>query len=178
MKKNIIEGGEQSCPMVCLVKDHKGWSYDPGDPAPPSRPVVAGNLGINRCLSEMVSLIIEPITLNMGGHSIESTGDMLHLISELNNSGLIEELISNDPDPAEVNERTDIYNGTHMDETINKSIRARLESLRNSTVRGSNIPDLKERLLASGLIDRIEGKDCPMSLPKRTVNTFNQPKPK
>ena len=71
MLKNVNENGEQTCPMFCLVKDHKGWSFSEDNPSPPSRPVVAGNLGINRNLSEILSLLIEPVTLNMGGAAIE-----------------------------------------------------------------------------------------------------------
>ena len=92
MMKNVIEGGEQTCPMTCLIKDHKGWSYSDQTPNPPSRPVVAGNMGINRCMSEILSLIIEPITTQMGGHAIDSTSDMLNIITELNESGTIERL--------------------------------------------------------------------------------------
>ena len=84
MLKNMTEGGEQACPMVCLVKDHKGWVFTEEDPYPPSRPVIAGNIGMNRCLSEVLSLIIEPVTQNMKSHAIDSTGDMLNLIDEIN----------------------------------------------------------------------------------------------
>ena len=73
--------------MVCLVKDHKGWEFSPETPDPPSRPVVAGNIGINRNISEILSLIIEPITSGLQGDAINSTGDMLHIINGLNESG-------------------------------------------------------------------------------------------
>ena len=88
MEKNVIENGEQTCPMVCLVKDHKGWSYSPDTPVPPSKPVIAGNIGVNRGLSELLSLIIEPITTKMGGDSIDSTSDMLYQINSINESGV------------------------------------------------------------------------------------------
>ena len=54
MHRNTIEKGEQSCPMVCLLKDHKGWVFDEKNQDPPSRPVVAGNVGINRNISEVL----------------------------------------------------------------------------------------------------------------------------
>ena len=76
MNKNVCEKGEQTCPMFCLIKDHKAWSFKESDPTPPSRPVIAGNLGINRNLSELISLVIEPITLNMDGAAFESTQDI------------------------------------------------------------------------------------------------------
>ena len=95
--KNLTENGEQACPMTCLIKDHKGWQYSESTPIPPSRPVVAGNCGINRCLSELLSLIIEPVTNEMKGDAIDSTGDMLGKITELNKKGLIKELIENGP---------------------------------------------------------------------------------
>ena len=53
MHKNITEKGEQTCPMICLIKDHKGWEYSPETPFPPSRPVIAGNMGINRCIDRI-----------------------------------------------------------------------------------------------------------------------------
>ena len=75
MNKNVNEGGEQVCPMTCLIKDHKGWVYSHETPSPPSRPVIAGNVGVNRCMSELTSLIIEPITMNMKSHAIDALFD-------------------------------------------------------------------------------------------------------
>ena len=86
MTKNITENGEQTCHLTCLVKDHKGWVYSEETPIPPSRPVISGNVGINRSLSELLSLVIEPITADMGGDAIESTSDMLNKIEEINQS--------------------------------------------------------------------------------------------
>ena len=71
MSKNTNDKGEQVCPMVLLVKDHKGWSMD-SDTPPPSRPVVAGNCGLNNHLSELISHIIEPITTESIGCEIDS----------------------------------------------------------------------------------------------------------
>ena len=88
MMKNIVEKCEQTCPLTFLVKDHKvWWEFSEKTPVPPSRPMIAMNVGISRCLSEVLSLIIEPITSRAGGDSINSTGDMLYKINELNRSG-------------------------------------------------------------------------------------------
>ena len=51
---------------------------------PPSRPVIAGNVGLNCHLSEIISKIVEPITLTSEGFDIESTQNMLHIISKFN----------------------------------------------------------------------------------------------
>ena len=83
MSKNICDMGEQICPMVLLIKDHKGWSPEMNTPLP-SRPVVSGNCGLNSHLSELISLVMEPVTNEASGHEIESTTEMLHRISELN----------------------------------------------------------------------------------------------
>ena len=69
MAKNVIDKGEQACPMILLIKDHKSWVPNFNEP-PPSRPVVAGNCGLNSHLSELVSHIIEPITMESPGCEI------------------------------------------------------------------------------------------------------------
>jgi len=153
MDRNVHEGGEQACPMTCLIKDHKGWSYSTDTPTPPSRPVVAGNVGVNRCMSELTSLIIEPISMNMESHAIDSTGDMLHLIENLNGTEEIEKLITEKPS------RRVIEHGEIIDEkskhSLNcdmvESIKKRIKTLEGSSVRGTFIPDLKQRLIAAGL---------------------------
>ena len=89
MLKNVTEKGEQTCPMSCLIKDHKDWQFSEETPVLPSRPIIAGNVGINRCLSEILFLIIEPITGGARADSIDSTGDILKKINDLNNSGQI-----------------------------------------------------------------------------------------
>ena len=58
--RNILNHGLAVCPLTLLIKDHKIWSVDSGDP-PPSRPVVGGNVGGNRPLSEFTSLVLEPV---------------------------------------------------------------------------------------------------------------------
>ena len=52
--------------MAILVKDHKMWDPSSNKPVP-TRPVVSGNRGVNTHLSEMVSELLEPLVLEMGG---------------------------------------------------------------------------------------------------------------
>ena len=83
MAKNVLDKGEQVCSMVLLIKDHKSWSPD-SETSPPSRPVVAGNCGLNSHLSELISHILEPITLEAPGCEIDSTSEMLSKIDKIN----------------------------------------------------------------------------------------------
>ena len=57
---SMTDRGEVVAPLYLLIKDHKGWSYEEGTP-PPSRPVCSGNRGYNRHISEILSLILEPL---------------------------------------------------------------------------------------------------------------------
>ena len=66
-----------------LVKDHKGWSVTSETPTP-SRPVVAGNVGLSSHLSELIIHVLELITLESPGSEIDSTSDMLSRIDKLN----------------------------------------------------------------------------------------------
>ena len=61
---SMVDKGEVVAPLYLLVKDHKGWTQGEGTP-PPSRPVCSGNKGINRHLSDVLSLILESV-----GHSV------------------------------------------------------------------------------------------------------------
>ena len=72
------------------MKDHKGWSQGDGTISPPSRPVCTGNKGFNRQLSEIVSLILEPLGHSIGRNDIESTGEVLHKVVNLNKELMIE----------------------------------------------------------------------------------------
>ena len=75
--------GEVVAPLYLLIKDHKGWSFEGGTP-PPSRPVCSGNKGFNRHISEILSLILEPLGHAIGGQDIDSTGGLLAAIGDLN----------------------------------------------------------------------------------------------
>ena len=85
MGRNIIDKGEQVCPMVLLIKDHKAWSPESNSP-PPSRPVISGNCGLNCHLSELISHVLEPITRESPGPEIDSTTEMLSKIDMFNES--------------------------------------------------------------------------------------------
>ena len=74
---------EAVAPLYLLVKDHKGWEEKSGQP-PPSRPVCSGIRGYNRHLSELVSLILEPISHSIEGADIDSTSALLDNIEKLN----------------------------------------------------------------------------------------------
>ena len=71
-------------PLYLLFKDHKGWSLETGGP-PPSRPVVSAGGGQNDHMSEIISHVLEPVAKTMtGGMEVESTGDMMALMNEIN----------------------------------------------------------------------------------------------
>ena len=81
-RQNMIEEGGEVPAMVLLIKDHKkNIKEDP----PPTRPVVAGNAGINRNLSNLISTILDPIASRMEGSAENnSTDDLLNKIDEMN----------------------------------------------------------------------------------------------
>ena len=75
MDHNMADHAENVAPLRLLIKDHKGWTEDSGLP-PPSRPVCAGNSGGNRHISEIVSLILEPVACESEGNiSIWNQGE-------------------------------------------------------------------------------------------------------
>ena len=83
MMKNIQNHSLEVPEMALLIKDHK--SHDPDSSAPvPSRPVVSGNRGVNTHLSELISEILEPLVLEMGGGEVASTEEALHSICDVN----------------------------------------------------------------------------------------------
>ena len=71
--------------MTLLMKDHTNWIFD-GKTPPPSRPVVAGNSGLNCHLSELLSSIIEPVAFEESDNEIDSTDDMLARIKSINDT--------------------------------------------------------------------------------------------
>ena len=83
MGRNIAELGYQVPEMFLLVKDHKSWSGD-AESAIPTRPVLSGNNCINTHLSELVSELIEPISMRLQGAEINSTEEALNKITNLN----------------------------------------------------------------------------------------------
>ena len=83
MARNVCDKGEQVCQMTLLIKDHKKWQEDSGKPIP-SRPVVSGNSGLNCHLSELISLVIEPISFEHNGNEIDSTDDLIAKLNIIN----------------------------------------------------------------------------------------------
>ena len=83
MATNLIDKGEQTCNMTLLIKDHKSWVPE-SNSFPPTRPVVAGNSGLNCHLSEIVSSIIEPIAFEESGNEVVSTNDILARLTKIN----------------------------------------------------------------------------------------------
>ena len=83
LSNSMTDRGEVVAPLYLLVKDHKGWSPEDGTP-PPSRPVCSGNRGFSRHISELLSLILEPLGHAAGGSDIDSTGGLLAKIKDLN----------------------------------------------------------------------------------------------
>ena len=81
--KDLSDKGEQVCQMTLLLKDHKEWSEASGKPVP-SRPVVSGNSGLNCHLSEVISMIVEPLAFESEGNEVDSTDDMIDKIQKLN----------------------------------------------------------------------------------------------
>ena len=69
--------------MSILIKDHKKWSVDSGEPVP-SRPVLSGNNTINTHLSELISELLEPIASEFTGAEIQSTEEALSILDEIN----------------------------------------------------------------------------------------------
>ena len=69
--------------MYLLVKDHKSWSEESGKVIP-SRPVLSGNTCINMHLSELVSDLIEPISMSLCSAEIRSTEEAIEKFVGLN----------------------------------------------------------------------------------------------
>ena len=80
---SMTDRGEVVAPLYLLIKDHKGWTFEDGTP-PPSRPVCSGNQGFNRHLSEVLSMVLEPVGHALGGPDIDSTGGLLNKINKIN----------------------------------------------------------------------------------------------
>ena len=80
-----MDQGAQAAPLRLLLKDHKEWSNSSGKEIP-SRPVVNGQSGYNNHLSEILSLILGPVAREAQGSEINSTGDLLSNIQDMNNS--------------------------------------------------------------------------------------------
>ena len=83
MIKNCQNHSLELPELRLLVKDHKAWDKDTGDPVP-TRPVASGNCGVNTHMSELISEILEPIAMELDGGEIASTEEMLNRFVTLN----------------------------------------------------------------------------------------------
>ena len=83
ISNSMVDKGEVVSPLYLLIKDHKSWSEEDGSP-PPSRPICSGNVGFNRHISEVLSMILEPLGHALGGADIDSTGGLLSKVAGLN----------------------------------------------------------------------------------------------
>ena len=85
IKNSSMDLGSQAAPLRLLLKDHKSWDKNSGKPIP-SRPVINGKGGYNSHLSEILSMILGPLSKEAMGSEINSTGDLLAKIQSVNES--------------------------------------------------------------------------------------------
>ena len=83
MNKNTQGTGYQIQEMSLLVNDHKMWLESSKKPIP-MRPVLSGNNCLNTHLSELVSELLEPISIRLNGGEINSTEEAAFQIMEIN----------------------------------------------------------------------------------------------
>ena len=81
--RNLLNHGLAVCPLTLLIKDHKIWSVESGE-SPPSRPVIGGNVGGNRAMSEYMSLYLEPVARGQNSMEINASGGLLSVIENIN----------------------------------------------------------------------------------------------
>ena len=84
-RESMLSKGLEACPLWLLFKDHKLWDSSSGT-APPTRPVMGGNSGMNTHLSELLSWLLEPLATSMIGKSSEviSGEDLKNKMDSLN----------------------------------------------------------------------------------------------
>ena len=77
IRETMLNSSLSLCPLYLTYKDHKGWSWSKGTP-PPTRPIAAGNVGMNIHLSEVVSEVAEAVANALPDtREVISTEDML-----------------------------------------------------------------------------------------------------
>ena len=113
---SMTDKGEVVGPLYLLIKDHKSWSEEDGTP-PPSRPICSGNVGFNRHISELLSMILEPLGHALGGADIDSTGGLLSKITELNTK-LESDADSCDRETGASNKHPSFKNGSHVTDAV------------------------------------------------------------
>jgi hypothetical protein len=78
--------------MTLLIKDHKVW--DITKDAPPSRSVMGGNKGGNTNISEIISIVLEPIANSQPGSlEVNATDGFLANLTKLNKRLASQELV-------------------------------------------------------------------------------------
>ena len=167
----MTDRGEVVAPLYLLVKDHKGWRPEDGTP-PPSRPVCSRNMGFNRHISEILSLILEPLGHAIGGEDTDSTGGLLSKIQSLNAKLAKKEQnigVRKDPEERKVymknsesappdgiceNKPTKSFGQVFKRFSNDVKIK-RISNLRKLTDRNSVAPNIRARLWALRLLDQV-----------------------
>ena len=86
-KRNMLNYGLAVCKMTVLIKDHKSWSVNE---TLPGRAVMAGNMGGNTNISELLSAFLEPIASeNTKCMEVNSTDGLLAEIDKMNEENSI-----------------------------------------------------------------------------------------
>ena len=84
IRETMLNSSLSLCPLYLTYKDHKGWSWSKGTP-PPTRPIAAGNVGMNIHLSEVISEVAEAVAnAHPNTKEVISTEDMLARVHEMN----------------------------------------------------------------------------------------------
>ena len=173
-------------PLYLLVKDHKGWKEESGDP-PPSRPVCSGNQGMNKHLSEIVSMVLEPLAHVSKGEDIDSTGELLEKIEKLNvrrKNGELQQLKKEKGSNTHIGEEVEDTSAKEEKESekseneifMKEFKMKRVERLRDLKVRGSVLPNVKAKLWATRLLDEVNGRDVGIKVEKKKKKRKNNEK--
>ena len=163
---NMVDRGEIVAPLYLLIKDHKGWLVDSKTP-PPSRPVCSGNQGFNRHLSEILSMVLEPLCHSIPGNDIDSTAGLLEKVEALNKDLKFEtQTIDN-------MESDDFTSNVVHDAKIKKNSsfgfcskmrKMRVDNLRSLKSNKSPLPNFRAKLWAMRLMNE-ESSGKAISLP-------------
>ena len=124
--RNLLNHGLAVCPMTLSIKDHKSWSVESGE-TPPTRSVMGGNVGMNRGISEYLSIILEPVARKQKGMEVNSTSGFISVIEgingkNMNKSGKPEKgsegpILQDDKSESEVDntDDTNLVNSSHQE---------------------------------------------------------------
>ena len=161
----MTDRGEAVAPLYLLIKDHKGWVQESGQ-APPSRPVCSGLRGFNRHLSELVSLLLEPVSHSIRGSEIDSTGALLYNIEEYNRKMKAGEVIEVPKEEHKLREEEEKKRDGDAEEFSREMKNQRIRRLRKMKSRHGILPNFKAKLWAVRLADQITGGES-ILLPNR-----------